>query len=334
MIKCASVGASAGLASVGALLLAAKLAGFEPLLCLLGLLAVPIGGAVCFALTHESARRLSRRMDDDLELEERVQTMLEFDGAGGAMIELQRRDTEKRLSDIPVGRLKFRRAWLFILLPVLSVSLLVGAVICPEAAEPEEPPMPEEPPRDITEWEWQALDELIEYVRASDADGDIMKPETLASLEGLRSLLLRGVSESSLSVFVSSVATDINNIATRANEADISEQQKLKNTALAEYTVSKLYEIFGLSKPVVDDGDGEEDDGGDGSGNGEQNSDGFGGISMAAKDELFDPEKGYVPYGEVIDERQADIEQAMRDGVLSDEEWETVMETYFGHLRG
>ncbi len=333
LIKCASVGASAALAAVGAILLAAKLAGFGLTYCLLGLIALPVGAAVCFAFVHEGPRRLSRRMDDTFALGERVQTMLEFEGADGEMIKLQREDAEDKLAQIPVKRLKLQGLWLYILLPVLSVSLLLGAFICPEAAE-EEPgirPGEEEPPRDITDWEWKALDELIEYVRASDADPDVMKPETLSSLEGLRSLLLVGVSDQSLKLFVSQTATEINNIETKANEGKLTEQQKVQNTEVARYAVSKLYEIFGMTEPVESGGE-DTDKKDDGDGNGEQNSGAFGDVNMAANDLMFDPKRGYVKYGEVIDEYNAEIQKAFGDGVLSDEELYAFIMAYFGYL--
>ena len=45
---------------------------------------------------------------------------------------------------------------------------------------------PVDPPREVTDWEWQALDELIEYVKASEKADTVAKTGIVSELAGLR----------------------------------------------------------------------------------------------------------------------------------------------------
>lgn len=341
-VKSILLGVAAAAFGVGGVLLAAKLADFPELYCLAGLVALPLVWGISFAVLRQSDRRLARRMDDELDLRERVQTMVAFADSDDAMVRIQREDTQNRLSEIPTRRLRFSGLALYILLPVLALGLFAGAVICPsQAAEPAPEPDPIEtsPPRDITEWEWQALDELIEYVRASEADESIMKPGVISALEDLRALLVRGVTEDSLPMFVTVTVTEVNNLEVEANQAladsalseTVIEHQQGINTAVARYTVSKLCEIFKVDMPA--DPDDTSSDEQESSGN-DQSWDASGDITMGANDRMFDSATGYTAYKNVIDDYYAEVNKAFREGVISKDEWYEYVITYFGYLYG
>lgn len=341
-IKSSILGVAAAAFCVGGVLLAAKLAGFSELYCCAGLIALPAVWGIAYAVLRQSDRRLARRMDRELDLRERVQTMVAFSESEEDMVRIQREDTQRRLAELPTRRLRFTGLAAYILLPVLAAALCIGAVICPSgAAEPAPDPDVVEtvPPRDITEWEWQALDELIEYVRTSEADETVMKPGVITALEDLRALLLRGVTEESLPMFVSVTVTEVNNLEVEANQrldsAGLSEEvathQKERNTEVARYTVSKLCEIFRVDMPSQPDSPDEQEPE---TSDGEQSWIGSGEISMGANDRMFDADLGYVAYKTVINEYYAEISKAFHEGALSEDEWYEYLMTYFGYLYG
>lgn len=338
-IKSGIVGASAAALAVGGILLASKWFGFPTAYSAAGLVALPLGVLVAVLLLRMSDRRLARRMDDELSLNERVQTMLTFADSDECIPQLQRADTEARLAAIPTKQLAFSGLWLYILLPVLTAALLVGAILVPARAENRPTPAPDggetetqSPPREITDWEWKALDELIAYVQASGADAEIMKPRTVTALENLRTLLQNGVSEESFPSIVGVTVTEINNSEVDANASpELSDRQKEINSELARYTVTKLYEIFGLiqKEEPNDPEQGEEDEK-----NPNQSWNGTGDVVMGADEKLFDADQGYVSYPDVINAYYGEINKAFREGALSEEEWYEFIMTYFKYLYG
>lgn len=333
-----SVSVTAGV--VGGILLAAKLLSFSMIYCLFGLVALPVCLALSVMALWDDDERLARRMDREMNLNERVQTMLAFSDSDECIPGLQRQDTEERLAAIPARQLTFSGLAFYILFPVLTLGLLTGAILLPAGAEEGTLPVegPEEtetqsPPREITEWEWQALDELIQDVRESEADGTIMKPRTLEALEDLRELLQNGVSEDSFSGIVGVTVTQINNAEVDANEQfGMTDYQKGINTEVAQYTIKKLYEIFDMSQP--EDPDQDPDDGSEETSDPNQSWDGTGDVVMGANERLFDADRGYVSYTQVIGTYYNEVLRAFREGVLTEADLEEYMMTYFKYLYG
>lgn len=343
LIKCIIISISAAAFAVGGILLAAKYFDFSVRYCLLGLIALPIAAGITVPFLHTNQKKLARRMDDTLELHEKVQTMLAFEQSTDSMAVIQREDTKAKLSRIPTKQLRFRAPVLYVLLPILTFAVLIGAIAFPSVAETTDPPTPDadDPPnREITDWEWKALDELILYVDQSEADETYMKPLTLQALDALRSLLKQGVSEDNLGVFVNVTVTEVNNAEAEAKKgleadglaADVLTRQTDINKEVCTYTVARLYEIFGLLQPDIGDKTDDPNDEDDNSGKEEWN--GGGNLSMAANEKLFDADLGYVSYPDVINTYYNSLSQAFREGVLSEEEWEAYMNAYFYYLYG
>lgn len=328
------MGASAAFFAVGGILLASKLFDFSEAFCLIGVLALLVF-IPCYIIFGETDRkRLAKRLDNDLELQERVSTMVEYEGSDEDIVQLQRQDAQKRLAEYSTKVLKFRHLWLYLLILVLAVALLVGAVVYPKAdiKDPDDTD-DDEPPREITDWEWKALDELIEYVRTSNADAAVMKRKTLSALEALRKLLVNEVSDSELNTLVRVTVTEINNAAAESEkeEYNLSDEQKQINLDVAKYTVEKLFEIFKLGSTeddVTDSNSGNDDEKDDNS------PPASGDNTMGADLRIFDPEKGYVKYGDVIDEYYRAVDDAFAEGTISKEEWYELMFAYFTYLYG
>lgn len=330
LVKAAIIGASAAILAVGILLLHAKRSDLASTACLFGLIALPLVSGLFLLLMRSNYKKFAKALDSDFSLHEKVQTMIEFEQSESEMAALQREDTQRRLAQIPLKQLRFRNLWIYILLPVLALAMMGTAIACPE--KQEEPYVePYEPPVEITDWEWEALDKLIVYVQTSKADEQILKPETLKALRALKSLLLGGVTESSLNGIVQTTITQISNArATAADSVQITEEQKTINEEVYRYTIEKLCEIFRVENttddPVEDpDSPGDKIDDGKWNGSGE--------LNMGANEQMFDPQEGYVLYGNVIGKYQTEINKAFAEGNLTQEEYD-YLTAYFGLLYG
>ncbi|MDE5722066.1 MAG: hypothetical protein K2I30_04940 [Clostridia bacterium] len=339
LIKCIAAGLAAGLVAVNAVLLPCRLYAinlFWLYYVLIALGGFAIGGGVAFLFLRTDDKKIAKRLDSELHLSERVQTALEYGGQGGAMFEIQRADASSALGAKPKNALRFKNAVATALCAAVfltgTVSIPVVATTVPAVFTSSEDVPPADPPRDITDWEWTALDELIDYVNSSKKADGYFKSGVVGHLQGLKTVLLNGVSQSSLSSFVQNTVTNIRNTVKDANERGISEEQQTLNSEEEAYVIAKLYEIFSLQQngDGEDDPDKNPDEGDDPNGGGNS---GVGPGDLIVNDTpFFDPELGFVKCGEVRSEYYARVQQALNEGVISREEWEYIMSTYFSDL--
>lgn len=334
-IKCAVIAALAGFAALVATLLPCKLFGVN-LLWIFYVLITLGGGAlgfgIAFLLLRTNDTKIARRLDEELNLNERTVTALIYSEREGEMYSAQREDAASALEKLPARALRFRHLVATLLCAVCALCLIVAVPVVatsvpPVFAKTEVPE--EEPKRDVTDWEWQALDELIEYVRKTRKADELTKSLMLNQLLGLRGVLEDGVSQSSLTVFVENTVVNIRNGVRDINEA-VTGEQKTANTEESAYVISRLYEIFRITPKNNDDGNSEkppeqENPSGGNTGTGELN------ISDLP---FFDRELGFVKCGEVRDEYYAKAMQALQEGLLTQEEWATIVATYFTDLNG
>ncbi|MDE6613657.1 MAG: hypothetical protein K2K28_03800, partial [Clostridia bacterium] len=284
LIKCIAAGLAAGLVAVNEVLLPCRLYAVELFWLYYVLIALGgfvLGGGAAFLLLRTDDKKIAQRLDSELHLEERVQTSLAYGGRSGTMYEIQRADTGSALGAKSVKALRFRHVAATALCAAVfllgTVSIPVVATTVPAVFSPAEDTPPVDPPRDITDWEWAALDELIDYVNASKKADSYFKSGVIGHLQGLKTVLLNGVSQSSLSSFVQNTVTNIRNTVKDANERGISEEQQTLNSEEEAYVISKLYEIFSLQQtggeedPEEKPDDGEENGGTPGVGPGDLN---------------------------------------------------------------
>lgn len=334
LIKCAVFAALTGFTALFATLLPCKLYGVK-LLWIFYVLITLGGGAlgfgVSFLFLKTDDTKIARRLDEELNLNERTVTALIYSDEEGEMYSAQREDAASALAKIPAKSLRFKHLIATVLCAACALCLIIAVPVVAATVPPvfaTADSTTEEPERDITEWEWQALDELIEYVRNSQKADEATKTLMLNQLTGLRKVLEDGVSQSSLTSFVENVVLNIRNGLRDINES-VSETQKTANSEESDYVITRLYEIFRISNKVDEGGDEEkpsEDDktqSGGNTGTGELN------ISDLP---FFDRELGFVKCGEVRDDYYAKAMQALQEGLLTQEEWATIVATYFTDL--
>ena len=217
------------------------------------LIYICIGGACALILTAlllavqlPSDRRVAKRLDSKLKLDEKVQTMVAFSGNEGDVIEVQRRDTERILDSIPVKALKSGHVWVHFIMPILAVIILTVAILVPGASA-ENPPIPDtDPDFTLSAWQEQALIDLIEEVKKSEME-NVPKEKTLSELEGLLKALRATQKVSTMKASVIGVIQRINEAVDGHNSyISISESLKksdsetLKGIASAIETLSAL----------------------------------------------------------------------------------------------
>ncbi len=164
-------------------------------------------------------RRLARRLDKTLGLNERVQTMVAYRRDGGEMAALQREDTERLLLATPRRRARGVLTWLFVLCPLVAVLAVVGTVLVPA----KEPPAP--PPVVDTTWrldvfQEQKLRDLIAYVEKSDMERQL-RLTVVEELEDLLAELKNLRKESLMKDAVVAAIVDIHEATAAHNTYDL-----------------------------------------------------------------------------------------------------------------
>ena len=188
IIKSAVIGLFVGAPIFTVLFILSKrqVIGMHGWLCaVLGIVAALIAGGLAYIFLRPNNKKLAKKLDKELALHEKVQTMVEFKDAEDIMAALQREDTDERLRLQSVSGAKFTRLWMYITAGVLSVAMLVTAFAVPKKKEPE----PVDPPFQMNNWQQIALEDLIEYTQSSGMIENA-KSYTVAQLEGLLKTLL------------------------------------------------------------------------------------------------------------------------------------------------
>lgn len=349
IVKCCLAAATAAFLSVGVVLLPCLLCGVRLLwvwYLLIALSGFGIGGGVAFLCFRLDDGKIAERLDEELELAERVQTAYAYRDTSGDMLDLQRADTDGALQKAAAKKLRFGDLVVTVVLAaLLAIEIAVLPVIVVYAdtsAQTAAPAQPVDPPRRVTDWEWLALDELIAYVKASTRAEENAKAGMVVALEGLRTVLRSGVSQSGLPVFVQNTITEIRNAVNDANGREgVSERQRENNSAEEEYVITRLNEIFSLQSG----GDGPSGAPGDNKPPVDPvspgNNTGTGELLIKGVP-FFDPGLGYMASGdtetrdkyyETRDNYYNIIRQAMFEGTISRSEWEYIVATYFADLQ-
>ena len=343
LIKCLLAGFAAAAIAVNAVFVPCRLCGvnlFWVYYLLIGVGAFATGGGVAFIFLRTDDRKIAKLLDSELILQERGQTAYEFRKETGEVYELQRTNAGSALNGVKLSLLPFKNIVLTVLCAAVIVcgaaAVPVVAAVVPVAETGTGKPLPPvEPPRDLTDWEWAALDDLIYYVRTSRKADTAAKTGMLYELEGLKTVLQTGVSQSSLTAFVENTVTNIRNAVKDANEADgITEEQKTLNSEEEVYVINRLYEIFSLNKPGGNDGETENPGGNPDDGEIEDPdiNKGNGGLDLNDTP-FYDPVKGYIKVGEAINDGYYErVQAALADGTISEEEWAEIMIAYFAQL--
>lgn len=180
------LGASSGAFVSALIVLIEKLSKASPNI----LIYLPVGigvalifSSLLFTFLYPSDRRTAKKLDGDLRLGEKAQTMVEFREKSGDVIAMQRQDTERILSEKPTKELKIKNLWADLIMPILAIAMIVAALAVPSYTETP-PPVETDPDFELSPWQEQALKDLIEEVKKSDMEAS-PRNAIVSELEGL-----------------------------------------------------------------------------------------------------------------------------------------------------
>lgn len=152
--------------------------------------------------------KVAKRLDKELILNQKVQTMIEFEKEESEISKLQREDTLNILSNISIKKFGMKFGVFFFVL--IGFACAVG-VTCIAVEAFEKPPVvepgPDEPPYDLDNWTVRALLDLIEVVEKSSIEQELKDP-VVANLRELLDSLETVTVESEMKKLVTDVIND------------------------------------------------------------------------------------------------------------------------------
>ncbi len=184
IIRAALTGVSVAAIVVSVMWLLSKLLGGTMDFVRYGILGGSLGlvvAGILLVFTLPTDRRLAKRLDNKLQLQEKVQTMVAFRKDDSDMAALQREDADRVLQEIPAKKYRSRAAWLAVIAPVLACACLASAMLVPAQGAPTAPP---DDSWYLSVYDENKLNSLIEYVQTS-AMQDEPRQQVVTELESL-----------------------------------------------------------------------------------------------------------------------------------------------------
>lgn len=221
VLRSLMVGSSLGMVLTGIMLLIFKLTstnGRAPLCIGLGAAVAFVMVVVTWLLMRRSDLRAAEMIDSQHKLRERVQTMIAFRNEEGAMVQMQRQDTEEKLLAVKSYDIKAGKVVLHVFALLLAFAVCITGVIVPARAEVE-PPVYIEPNYDATPWQVASLEALITHVEASNM-AEPAKAQTVAELQTLLEALKSTITVSAFKAQVIQTIANVYAYADAVNSND------------------------------------------------------------------------------------------------------------------
>ncbi|MGN0807873.1 MAG: hypothetical protein ACI4MN_05465 [Candidatus Coproplasma sp.] len=186
IISAIVLGVLCGVIVACALLLAFKLSEIE--LLWVYYLLIGVGVAACsavpfFFLLRPNDNKLAKKLDKKYSLNQKVQTMVEYADAQGAMVTLQREQTNEALAIAAKSRPDGKALLKFIFIPVIAIAIACVSIIIP--AKKTTVILPG---FTLSENQRRAVNELIEDVNSSDMTDGLKLATTTALSDMLEKL--------------------------------------------------------------------------------------------------------------------------------------------------
>lgn len=158
---------------------------------------------ILFLIFKPNNKTAAIRIDNDLKLNEKVQTMVEYQNEDQYVVRLQKENTLNILGSIPLKQLSFKFGVMFFVLIALAFSMCVTVVALNvfeedvEIIEPIDPDLDDDPDYDLDNWTIVAILEIIEKVEGSALDASL-KVKYVNKLKELITLLESATKESEM----------------------------------------------------------------------------------------------------------------------------------------
>ena len=181
-------------------------------LCLGAITLASIVFGILFLILFPRNLKVAKRLDKELDLKQKVQTMIEYENVDTPMTALQREDTINILSNISLKKFVMKFSIFFFILvgfaSLLGVtSIVVASIDNFNSNNGTSNPPVDEPKYDLDNWTVRALLDLIEVVETSNIDIELKTP-VVDNLEALLASLETVTYESEMKTLVEEVIKD------------------------------------------------------------------------------------------------------------------------------
>lgn len=167
-----------------------------------------IAFGLLFMILFPRNLKVAKRLDKELDLKQKVQTMIEYENVDTPMTNLQREDTLNILSNISLKKFVMKFSVFFFVLVGFASALGVTSIVVASIDDTVyTPPVVEEPNYDLDNWTVRALLDLIEVVEASSIDNELKTP-VVGNLNALLESLKTVEYESEMKTLVENVISD------------------------------------------------------------------------------------------------------------------------------
>ena len=194
---------------------------FDLVLILISCFLFNLSFGLLFLILFPRKLKVAKRLDKELNLNQKVQTMIEFEKVDTPMINLQKEDTLNILSNISLKKLAMKFSVFFFVLIGFALALGVTVVAVETyEAPPVITPGKEEPKYNLDNWTVRALLDLIEVVEKSNVQEDLKTP-VIKDLENLLDILETVEFEKEMIEEVNKVIKDVDyrlDVANSCNE--------------------------------------------------------------------------------------------------------------------
>jgi hypothetical protein len=222
--------------------------------CLIGVVVAAVVGGGMFLLLKPNDKKLAKKLDKDYNLNEHVQTMVEYSGKDGDMVVLQREQTTEILNNVQKKKPSIFAITKLAVLPVLACAVFFTAVFIPAKGEEGgsyTPPTDQTQTQNkftLSAWQKTALNQLIDDVNGSEL-GDSVKSGIVSVLQNLLSTLEKIDTKDKMEEAVTASVSLIDGIISSVNTyAPISEELKTYENVNVKELGNGLYNCVQVYK--------------------------------------------------------------------------------------
>lgn len=187
LIKSLAIGTSIGgcLASIIAII--CKICGVDisvVFYILMGIVLAALGSVMFYFILKPNDKAIARRLDKQLNLNEKAITMVEYQESQDQMAVLQREDAKSVLENIPVKKFKMKFHFALLLIPLLAIGLIVSSVMVPLNATATDDPIID-PVYEVDDATIAELLKLIEYIKNAGLSNKEVEEDYVSYIEML-----------------------------------------------------------------------------------------------------------------------------------------------------
>ena len=221
ILKCSAVSLSLGILVSSILIIIYKSLGLEYNLLyfiLIGLGVFIVFDIVLFLIFNPSDVKVAKRIDKQLNLKEKIHTMVEYEDKNGPLVGLQRKDAKDKLASISIKKFKMKFSYYLLILPLMALAVCATSIII-KAKEPQQPPI-EEP----ISGDPYAILQIRIIIREVEANNVLMPAAKEAFVSHLEELIdnvnVENITRNQEVSFVNQTITEVSNSSSRVNSID------------------------------------------------------------------------------------------------------------------